>query len=142
MSAEPLNTGLRDRPADVDVYRGVPSTWLSAGTNCRTKLTRAARHLDLGRDRRLLIEFLFASRSDIERQLARDLHRLNLGLLNFPDHLSSLFWSRSPRSIAAGSSCFDRGPLQVLHLQVKVCHELIQRALGIQLDRELNPATG
>jgi hypothetical protein len=72
------------------------------------EIDRAARHLDSGVDRRLLVQLLLRDQlGKIERQLRVYLYRLDARLLNFPATLSSLFWRRSPEINRRRLQLFD-----------------------------------
>ena len=79
---------LCDGAAQIDVERRRAIQLPQRGDKFAHEIDRAAWHLDLGAERRLLVHFSLRNHiRNVERQTGIDLHGLNFCLLNFPSEI-------------------------------------------------------
>ena len=100
--------GLGDRAAYFDVERDRAVELVERGDKLPDEIDRAARHLDSGVDRRLLVQLLLRDQlGKIERQLRVYLHRLDARLLNFSSHFEFVILEAQPEINRRRLQLFD-----------------------------------
>ena len=112
MSPEPLRTGLATVPLTLTSSARSPSSCVIAGKKLPEEVHRTARQLNLRGYRRLLIEFsLCDNLRNIEGKVRRDLHRLNLGLLQLAVESELIVLQLRRKSRTSPGSSFGKSEL-------------------------------